>query len=119
VLSGLTPKLQLQKTVILILEIDFFNNFGKRPPVYAPFTAPLYSNIGTTLLGLVIETATNQTYQEWIQRSILNPIGMNRTFLSRPADSLGFIPINATDWPVELGVEAPYVCILSLLTHSF
>ncbi|EHK44584.1 hypothetical protein TRIATDRAFT_293745 [Trichoderma atroviride IMI 206040] len=92
---------------------DFFEHFGKRPPVHAPFETPIYSNIGTTLLGLVIETVTNQTYEDWIQHTIIDPIKMNRTFLSNPADSLGFIPINATDWPVELGVEAPTGAIYS------
>lgn len=94
---------------MLKFKVDFFENFGKRPPVHAPFETPLYSNIGTTLLGLVIETVTNQTYEDWIQHTIINPIKMNQTFLATPADSLGFISVNATDWAVELGVEAPYV----------
>ncbi|KAM0449440.1 hypothetical protein ACHAO4_007458 [Trichoderma viride] len=41
---------------------------------------------------------------------------MNRTFLSSPPESLGFIPINATDWPVELGVEAPTGAIYSTIS---
>lgn len=91
------------------INVDFFENFGKRPPVHAPYETPLYSNIGLTLLGLVIETVTNQTYEDWIQHSIINPVKMNKTFMSTPADSLGFIPTNAIDWDVKLGVEAPYV----------
>lgn len=95
---------------VLNFKADFFDNFGKRPPVYAPFTTPVYSNIGTTLLGLVIESVTNHTYEDWIQQSIFDPIKMNRSFLSSPSESLGFIPINDFDWSVQLGVEAPYVC---------
>ncbi|UKZ93574.1 uncharacterized protein TrAFT101_008484 [Trichoderma asperellum] len=95
---------------------DFFDNFGKRPPVYAPFTTPVYSNIGTTLLGLVIESVTNHTYQDWIQQSIFDPIKMNRSFLSSPPESQGFIPINNIDWSVELGVEAPTGAIFSTIS---
>ncbi|KAL9471077.1 hypothetical protein ACSS6W_009018 [Trichoderma asperelloides] len=94
----------------------FFDNFGKRPPVYAPFTTPVYSNIGTTLLGLVIESVTNHTYEDWIQQSIFDPIKMNRSFLSSPSESLGFIPINDFDWSVQLGVEAPTGTIFSTIS---
>ncbi|KAH7127255.1 beta-lactamase/transpeptidase-like protein [Dactylonectria macrodidyma] len=57
---------------------DFFKQFGKRPPVYAPFsTNTVYSNVSWALLGWVIEKA---------------PTGMNHTFASQPDSSLGFIP---------------------------
>lgn len=97
------------KECLLKFKVDFFENFGKRPPVHAPYETPLYSNIGLTLLGLVIETVTNQTYEDWIQHTIINPVKMNKTFMLTPADSFGFIPTNAIDWDVKLGVEAPYV----------
>ncbi|KAH6869181.1 beta-lactamase/transpeptidase-like protein [Thelonectria olida] len=86
---------------------DFFAHFGKRPPVFAPFTTASYSNVGTILLGLVIEKVTNMTYEGWMQQSILNPVGMNLSFTSTPSDSLGFIPTNDTNWALEIGVEAP------------
>jgi CubicO group peptidase (beta-lactamase class C family) len=77
--------------------------------VFAPFTSVSYSNVGAMLLGLVIEKVTNQSYEDWMQHSILDPIGMNLSFTSKPSDSLGFIPTNDTDWTIDLGIAAPYV----------
>ncbi|KAL5620986.1 hypothetical protein FOBRF1_004232 [Fusarium oxysporum] len=37
---------------------DLLEQVNLRPPVYAPFTNPIYSNIGHALLGLVIEAQT-------------------------------------------------------------
>jgi len=38
-----------------------------------------YSNFGFTLLGLIIEEITGQSYHEFIHKEILEPLGMNHT----------------------------------------
>lgn len=88
-------------------ESDFYQLIGNRPPVYAPGTTPIYSNIGTTLLGLVVENVTGQPFGDFVKQKVLDPLGMNRTSINKPQDSFGVIPVNELWWNVTLGVEAP------------
>jgi CubicO group peptidase (beta-lactamase class C family) len=43
----------------------------------APGKAAMYSNWGTTLLGLVIETASGQLFEDYVKSTILDPLGMD------------------------------------------
>jgi len=86
---------------------DFLDNFGKRPPIHAPFTTPAYSNIGTPLLSFVIERVTNKTYADFVQQTILDPLDMKHTSIHAPADKTKLvIPVNNT-FPEDIGFEAP------------
>lgn len=86
----------------------FYSNFGKRPPVYQPFSPnTVYSNIGWALLGQVIEKVTGVPSGEYIRKNIWEPSGMKNTFASVPDDKLGFIPLDDVFWNVSLGFEAP------------
>ncbi len=38
-----------------------------------------YSNIGYMVLGAIIEKVSGMTYEEYIRRNVLQPLGMNRT----------------------------------------
>jgi len=88
--------------------VDFLANFGKRPPIQAPFTTPAYSNIGTPLLGFVIERVTNKTYADFVQQTILDPLDMKHTSIHAPADKKTLvIPANST-FPEDTGFEAAY-----------
>ena len=40
-----------------------------------------YSNTGYILLGLIIEEATGQTYEENLNARIIEPLGLTRTYL--------------------------------------
>ncbi|OAL28251.1 hypothetical protein AYO22_02957 [Fonsecaea multimorphosa] len=85
---------------------DFFDNFGRRPPVYAPFTTPVYSNIGYSLLGRVIENVSGKTYAVYLEDAIFTPANLTRTFVGAPANSsLGFIPAATSWWGTSLGYE--------------
>ncbi|KAK4942842.1 hypothetical protein LTR10_017418 [Elasticomyces elasticus] len=84
----------------------FFANIANRPPVYAPFTTPVYSNVGYALLGLVIENVSGKTYADYLQDNILQPSNMTRTFVGAPLNSsIGFIPIETNWWGTNLGFE--------------
>ncbi len=61
--------------------IDFLNN--THAP-YPPGTIVAYSNLATDLLGIVIERMSGETYADYIQNNILNPLGMKQ---SSTADS--------------------------------
>ncbi|HKJ40406.1 MAG TPA: serine hydrolase domain-containing protein, partial [Anaerolineales bacterium] len=46
---------------------------------FAPDSKASYSNLGYMVLGSIIETVSGMPYEEYIQKNILNPIGMEDT----------------------------------------
>ncbi|KAK1701045.1 beta-lactamase [Colletotrichum godetiae] len=73
---------------------------NRRPPVYPAFQTPVYSNLGTTLVGMAVEGATGKPFEEVLFESILRPAGMsNTTYGKLPANlETMFIPANDTEW---------------------
>ncbi|KAH7310754.1 beta-lactamase/transpeptidase-like protein [Stachybotrys elegans] len=65
---------------------DFSNNYGKRVPMYGPYTTPIYGNMAYSILARVIERVSGQSYESYIQQSILEPLNMTRTYLAKPED---------------------------------
>ena len=49
------------------------------PPAFAPGTKRAYSNSGYVVLGAIIEKVSAMPYAEYIQRAILDPLGMTHT----------------------------------------
>ncbi|KAF4983710.1 hypothetical protein FZEAL_926 [Fusarium zealandicum] len=84
---------------------DLLEQVNLRPPVYAPFTNPIYSNVGHALLGLVVEAANDKPIAEVIKRDILDVVGMKNTYVGEtpPVDDL-FIPSKEPTWNASLGV---------------
>ncbi|CVK91435.1 uncharacterized protein FMAN_09542 [Fusarium mangiferae] len=84
---------------------DLLEQVNLRPPVYAPFTNPIYSNVGHALLGLVIEAAEDMPYEDVIKRDILDVVGMKHTYVDKtpPMDDL-FIPVKEPTWNATLAV---------------
>ncbi|RKL20380.1 hypothetical protein BFJ68_g3086 [Fusarium oxysporum] len=84
---------------------DLLEQVNLRPPVYAPFTNPIYSNIGHALLGLVIEAAEDMPFEDVIKRDILDVVGMKHTYVDKtpPTDDL-FIPEKEPTWNATLAV---------------
>jgi CubicO group peptidase (beta-lactamase class C family) len=74
--------------------------------VYAPYTTPVYSNIGYSILGRVIENVSGKSYAQYLEDSILKAANMNRTFVNvAPNSSLGFIPAETNWWGTSIGFE--------------
>lgn len=66
----------------------------------------MYSNIGYSVLGQVIENVSGQTYADYLQQNVLKKAGMNRTTVTdAPASNLGFIPAESNWWGTPLGFE--------------
>ncbi|KAI0004412.1 beta-lactamase/transpeptidase-like protein [Xylariaceae sp. FL0662B] len=84
-----------------------FRDFGKRHPVYAPFTSPVYSNVASVILGFAVEAITNMTYNNYVKQSILEPLSMtNTTIFNGPENNAWrFVPVNETWWGAPLGYE--------------
>lgn len=96
----------LSDNILLTCPSDFFNNIGKSHPVYRPFTTPVYSNIGYSLLGLVIEKVSGQSYADYLEYNIIKKAGMNRTTVTdAPASNLGFLPAESNWWGTSLGFK--------------
>jgi CubicO group peptidase (beta-lactamase class C family) len=58
---------------------DYVDLYGKRPLEFAPGTRSEYSNYGFILLGRIIEKVSGLTYDQYIQRNIFAPAGMDST----------------------------------------
>lgn len=54
-----------------------------QPLDFDPGTRYAYSNLGYLLLGRVIETASQQGYEEYVRKEVLAPIGVTQTQLGR------------------------------------
>ncbi|KAH8878872.1 beta-lactamase/transpeptidase-like protein [Thozetella sp. PMI_491] len=95
---------------------DLYEDFGRRPPVYAPYTTPVYSNVGYSILGLAVAAASNMTFADFVQKNILDVVSMNSTLFTVPDASKGFIGVNETWWDASIGVEVPAGGMFSTLT---
>ncbi len=72
--QGVTPPLAINDAVRYMLG---------RPLDFDPGTRHVYSNFGYLLLGRVIETATGTTYEDYVRREILSPLGAGGMRLGR------------------------------------
>lgn len=58
---------------------DYVPLFASQPLLFEPGQGFAYSNSGYTLLGLVIEAVSGQTYFDYVREKIYRPSGMNDT----------------------------------------
>jgi CubicO group peptidase (beta-lactamase class C family) len=73
----------------------------KRHPLqFAPGTAQMYSNRAYWLLHLVVEKASGMTYEQYLERMIFEPLGMNGSGICHGAPSL---PRRAAGYAVHRG----------------
>ena len=56
------------------------------PLIYPAFTTPAYSNVGFSLLGLVLERKSGLSFDDLMQRDVYGPLGMKDTFHRLPKD---------------------------------
>jgi CubicO group peptidase (beta-lactamase class C family) len=76
----------------MFMPVTIANNMGLKPPVdtktivrfalnkrlhFTPGTGKAYSNLGYSILGLIVEKASGLSYEEYCKRTILEPIGIN------------------------------------------
>ncbi|KAH8161815.1 hypothetical protein CIB48_g6434 [Xylaria polymorpha] len=86
---------------------EFFRDFGKRHPVYAPWTNPVYSNVASSILSFAVESATKMSYDAYVQKAIFGPLKMTNTtiFHGPKKRSWGFIPAGDIWFGSSLGYE--------------
>ena len=55
----------------------------RRPLDFDPGSRFCYSNFGYCLLGRIVEKAARISYEAWVQRNLLNPLGIRRMQIGR------------------------------------
>ncbi|NDJ52337.1 MAG: beta-lactamase family protein [Chloroflexi bacterium] len=58
---------------------DFKEATQKRQPTRPPYDKFAYSNLGYSLLGGIIEAVSGQSWADYVQQNILDPLGMTET----------------------------------------
>lgn len=94
--------------------VGFVDVFRDLPLEFTPGEKFEYSNSGYYLLGLIIEGATGQPYEDYLQQYIFTPLGMKNTGLVNP---IALQPNRASgyDWSGNYFVHPDY----EDLTHAF
>lgn len=67
---------------------EIYEVVNAHPFQFQPGTMQVYSNAGYWLLGRIIERASGMSYEDYVGRELLAPLGMNRTLFGSQAESL-------------------------------
>ena len=76
-------------------------------PVFPAYTSPSYSNLAYALLGMVVEGATERTFDDVVQENIFDVVGMDSSSFNGPVKSFettGFVPRGEPTWNLTAGV---------------
>ncbi len=75
--------------------------------MFAPNAKATYSNVAFILLGIVLENITGKSYEDLVKSNFFQPLGMQRSTITKPKDSDGIIPMMKNDWGADLGAYDP------------
>lgn len=82
--------------------------------VFAPGSTPAYSNYATALAGYIVARASGMPFDDYVERNVLRPIGMNGSSFRQPLPaamaghmSLGYRAGSGDAVPFEIVVPAP------------
>ena len=73
--------------IISMTSSEFLDKLGSLPLMYQPGTVWDYG-FSTDVLGLVVESITNQTLGQYLQENLFKPLGMSDTGFIVPADKV-------------------------------
>ena len=82
---------------------DWIALFAADSLQYAPGTSQAYSNAGYVVLGKIIERASGQSYYDYVQQHIFDPVGMRNTGYFTPDDRAPNTAIPYTTAPSVAG----------------
>src|SRR3569623_466025 len=66
--------------------------------IFAPGTTPAYSNYGATLAGYVVERVSKRPFDDYVEKNVFAPIGMNNSTFRQPLPAK-LAPDMATGYP--------------------
>ncbi len=90
---------------------DLIMRFRDLPLGYEPGSLYYYNNSGYVLLGVIIERASGQSYEAFLQENIFAPLQMNSTGYDRNAE---FIQEGQALGYVTPGQQAPFIDVSTL-----
>lgn len=79
--------------------------------IYAPGSLPAYSNWGATLAGYVVERVSGQTFDDYVDAHIFNPLGMAHSTFRQPLPS-ALAPLIATGYPQASQPGRPFEIVV-------
>ena len=90
---------------------EFFEGLLRAYPSFAPFATPAYTNTGFQILAYALESIKGKSFDAMLRESLLEPLGLRRTYLGSAPAAEGVIPGSRADaaWDFQLGDESPYV----------
>jgi CubicO group peptidase (beta-lactamase class C family) len=108
---------------------DLVEKFKDRPLEFAPGTQYDYSNSNYNLLALVVELVSGESFGEFLEKNIFEPLGMRDTAHHQnpdaivPALATGYSPVGARgfarapylDWSIKTGNGSLYSTATDLL----
>ena len=98
----------MHNPVRLDLELaELIDEFDDQPMEFAPGQRWSYSNSGYVLLGAIIERVSGETYAEFLERRIFEPLGMERSSYGGP--QLVHRRVDGYQWNGDGWVNAPYL----------
>jgi CubicO group peptidase (beta-lactamase class C family) len=89
------------------MSVEYFQSFIERHPVFLPQSTPIYSNTAFRILSYAIEAIANDSFENIMKRSFIEPLSLAHTTYRKPKNSLGVIPEGDSNWAYDLGDETP------------
>lgn len=88
---------------------EFFKGLLQSHPIVPTSSTPIYSNAAYQVLAYALEEMTGQGYQDLLNKDLLGPLNLTRTFYNTPDISLGVIPSSGGQqyWNFAMGDETP------------
>ena len=66
--------------------VDLLSQLQKEYLCFKPGSAFKYSNIGYRLLGMMIEKVTGERFEDYLEKEVFKPLGLNSSFFEYTAD---------------------------------
>ncbi len=85
-----------------------------RPELFTPGDVPAYSNYGVALAGYIVQRVSGESFDDYVERHIFQPLGMEHTTFEQPlparfqsALSQGYMTASSPPRPYEFVETAP------------
>ncbi len=80
--------------------------------IFAPGAMPAYSNYATALAGRIIERASGETFDDYVEAHIFQPLGMTRCSFRQPLPA-ALAPLMSNGYSLGSGKAKPYEFVLA------
>jgi len=80
---------------------EYLKRAFEQPLAFNPGAKAIYTNVGMSILAIIIEKISGMDYEEYLKRELFDPIGVRRISYCYPElkiDTIAHGYINGTDW---------------------